>query len=282
MTMEIMLCHRDGYCLARNNFRLYLNLDSGRMMFMPQGMDQLLGAIELPWIPQMAGLVARAVIETPQGKSRYTEEFRSLFKTLFKPEVLAHRVDQLTESLRPGLSATEFENVRAQALLLKDRIIARAHNLELQLTQLPLPPLTFTNGVGLLENWRKSDETGSGQLDLVKSGRSPCLHIVTSSDTSASWRTKALLTTGHYRFEGKVRVSDVRPLGFGTHQGAGLRIGGQTRQSNDLTGSSDWHLLAETFEVGQTNQEVEFVCELRASRGEAWFDCASLRIVQEP
>ena len=43
MAMEIMLCHRDGYCLARNNFRIYHNPGTGKVMFFPHGMDQLFG-----------------------------------------------------------------------------------------------------------------------------------------------------------------------------------------------------------------------------------------------
>ena len=35
--------HRDGYCLARNNFRVYHDVDSGRFVFFPHGMDVLFG-----------------------------------------------------------------------------------------------------------------------------------------------------------------------------------------------------------------------------------------------
>ena len=35
MAMEVMLGHRDGYCLARNNFRVYHDLDTGKVVFFP-------------------------------------------------------------------------------------------------------------------------------------------------------------------------------------------------------------------------------------------------------
>ena len=70
MALEVMLAHRDGYCLARNNFRLYQDIGSGRMVFLPHGMDQLFGVGELPWEPHMAGLVARAILEIPAGKQQ--------------------------------------------------------------------------------------------------------------------------------------------------------------------------------------------------------------------
>jgi CotH protein len=283
IALEVMLCHRDGYCLARNNFRVYQDLDTGRMVFFPHGMDQLFGSADLPWTPHMAGLVAKGVMETPQGKQCYNREFRLLFETRFKPELLTNRVDELVEPLRSALNASEFRALKAQALLVKDRIVERRHQLEWQLSQSQLPFLEFTNGVRPLTGWIKSDVPPSGQMDQATGPNGlACLHIRISSEANLSWRAKAQLRAGHYRFEGKVRVSGAKPLGFGAHQGAGLRIGGRTRQCEDLTGDSEWRLLAESFEVDPAGAEVEFICEFRASRGEAWFDCASLRVVKEP
>jgi hypothetical protein len=33
------------------------------------------------------------------------------------------------------------------------------------------------------------------------------------------------------------------------------------------------------FQVEQTTEEIEFICELRAHAGEAWFDLDSLKVV---
>lgn len=283
MALEIMLCHRDGYCLARNNFRVYQDLDVGKMVFLPHGMDQLFGSAELPWTPHMAGLVARAVMEMPQGRELYSEQFRSLFQTLFKPELLNGRVDESLKPLRSALDRSEFEAVAAAAGMVKQRILARHSQLERQLNQLPVPELVFTNGAGLLGGWSKNDPPASGQMDQAAGPNGVvCLHIKASSQASPSWRTRAVLKPGNYRFEGKVRVSEAIPLGFGAHQGAGLRVGGQPRQSGDLTGDSDWSLLRENFQVGEAGAEVEFICELRVKKGEAWFDCASLCVLQVP
>jgi hypothetical protein len=181
------------------------------------------------------------------------------------------------------LNPSEFEAAKAQALLVKDRIVERHRQLRGQLSQSQLPFLEFTNGVRLITEWIKTDVPPSGQMDQATGPNGlACLHIFTASEASPSWRAKAQLKGGHYRFEAKVRVSGAKPLSFGTHQGAGLRIGGQSRQSEDLTGDSDWRLLAERFEVDSPGAEVEFICELRANCGEVWFDCASLRVVKEP
>jgi hypothetical protein len=108
------------------------------------------------------------------------------------------------------------------------------------------------------------------------------LEILTREDATPSWRTKAVLEPGRYHFEGNVRVEAVKPLPFGTHQGAGLRIAGNVRQSADLVGTASWRVVIAPFEVRGSAQEIEFICELRARSGQAWFDQQSLRVVQVP
>jgi len=71
----------------------------------------------------------------------------------------------------------------------------------------------------------------------------------------------------------------VKPLPYGNHQGAGLRVAGSVRESG-LVGDSDWRTLSAEFEVTEETQDVELVCELRASGGEAWFGLESLRLIR--
>ena len=75
-------------------------------------------------------------------------------------------------------------------------------------------------------------------------------------------------------------MAGVKPLPSGRHQGAGLRIGGGLRQAPNLVGDSSWQPLAVQFQVEKTTREIELICELRASAGEAWFDLDSLKVVQ--
>ena len=72
----------------------------------------------------------------------------------------------------------------------------------------------------------------------------------------------------------------VQKIPYGVHQGAGLRVAGQVRQSDNFTGDSSWRELRIDFQVAGAVQEVEFICELRACAGEAWFAIDSLRVVQ--
>ena len=59
--------------------------------------------------------------------------------------------------------------------------------------------------------------------------------------------------------------------------GAGLRIsGGHVRDG--LSGTAEWQAGTYEFQVENAG-EVEFVCELRAIAGEAWFNADQLRVV---
>src|SRR4030095_5296012 len=41
--LEVLLLHWDGYCLGPNNYRLFHDLSTDRFVFMPHGLDQILG-----------------------------------------------------------------------------------------------------------------------------------------------------------------------------------------------------------------------------------------------
>jgi hypothetical protein len=283
MALEVMLGHRDGYCLARNNFRVYQDLDTQKWIFFPQGMDQLFGTAELPWMPSMAGLVAQAVIQIPEGRSRYSSEFKKILDTVLVPEALSNQVNQSIGPLASCLTSLELTAIRMEATSLCRRIAERKRFLQDQLNATPAQSLEFVDNIAPLVHWEQTDRPAQGRMEQGSDSEGvTCLHILNESEAAPSWRTKAQLPPGRYRFEGRVRVSNVKPLRFGIHQGAGLRIIGQQRQSENLVGTSPWHLLTAEFHVDSADQSIELTCELRAASGEAWFDSKSLRLVREP
>jgi len=288
MALEVMLGHRDGYCLARNNFRVYQNLDSGKWVFLPHGMDQLLGKAELPWRPRMAGLVAAAVLETPEGSDAYRRVFREHFSDLFKPEVLNLKIDEWVAGLEKSVRAAEFAEIKTEASLVKARLSARQAELLKQLSRPEPKLLEFADGFGELSEWTSADAPVQGEMDIPSTADGRCLRIKTRSDSAASWRTAARLGPGRYQFEGRAKIAGVKPLTYGKRQGAHLRIGGRPAPSQvaeregTFCGDSSWRLLAAPFEITSASEDVEFICELRASAGEVWFDAGSLRVKRLP
>jgi hypothetical protein len=281
MAMEVMICHWDGYCLGRNNFRIYHDPSNGKLVFLPSGLDQIFGKADMSWKLDMAGLVGRAIMEVPEGRQQYAKRFQALLDTLLVSERLTNRVHQLLTDLRPALTRAEFEKVRREGAELCVQIAEREINLKKQLSQ-PEPAVPeFKNTVASLARWKAVNEPAGGKMhEASGADEEPALRIVAGANTSASWRTTVRLSRGHYGFRGQARVTDVTPLPFGKNQGASLRVAGKAPRSSTLTGASTWEPLEVGFEVSAPEQEIELVCELRASAGEAWFDKGSLVLVR--
>ena len=133
LAMEVILGHRDGYFLARNNFRLVEESAGGRLVFLPHGMDQLFGPADLPWQPFAGGPVARAILETPEGRQRYERRFRELFKESGDETAWIGRLDAARDRLVVGLNRGEKKVVVPAIDELRERMRQRYRNLVQQL-----------------------------------------------------------------------------------------------------------------------------------------------------
>jgi hypothetical protein len=283
MAMEILLGHRDGYCLAKNNFRVYHDVDSQRMLFFPHGMDVLFGNPRALIEPRMNGLVGRAVMETPEGRRAYRNRFMLLYTNVFNTEKLTAQIDRTLPNLSAAVTPQESTALSREAILLKERIASRARELEKLLQQAPLELLRFTEGKAQLSNWQPFDLPKGGTLAQTNSvDGKRALMITAGPVTSASWRTKVLLPPGRYRFEGSIRVGSIAALNFGKNHGATLRVSGVPAQRPaGLLGNQPWRPMQVSFVTTAREQEVDLICDLRASKGTAWFDLESLRLVRE-
>src|ERR1051325_3816448 len=115
MAMEILVGHRDGYCLSRNNFRIYQDVDSGRMLFFPHGMDQLFGNPRALVEPRMNGLVARAVLEIPEGRRAYRQRCSLLLTNVLRPDSIAQTIDAALLRLSSVLDANAAAPLKSEA-----------------------------------------------------------------------------------------------------------------------------------------------------------------------
>lgn len=282
MAMEILLGHRDGYCLARNNFRVYQDVDSSRMVFLPHGMDQLFGNAKAMVEPRMNGLVARSLMEIPEGRRAYRKRCALLLTNVFRIKEIEQTIDEAVLRIRPVLRPELAAALQTEALALKGRIASRRTELEKQLAIPPLELLRFEGGAARLDGWQPFDVPARGSMAQTNTADGKrTLMIRAGPVTSASWRTKVLLPRGQYRFEGSVRTAAVEPLGFGKNHGATLRVMQVSAvRPPPLLGTQSWKTLQVLFEITEREQELELVCDLRGRAGTAWFDVESLRLVR--
>jgi spore coat protein H len=282
MAVELLAGHRDGYCLARNNYRLYHDPGAERFVFLPHGMDQLFGRADLPIRARMSGPVASAIMEMPMGRRLYLERAALMLTNVFKAEVLTNLVDQILPRLRAAGSGDVARELEQGAATVKGRMARRLANLAKQLGEPELQPLRFTDSIARLNDWRALDVPSGGKLEQVNSADGRAAYYISAGPvTSASWRTKVLLQAGRYRFEGAVRTAGVKPMTFGKNKGAGLRVSAaKLAAPHQIIGDTAWKTIGVDFELSAPETEVELICELRASDGEAWFDRDALRLLR--
>jgi spore coat protein H len=282
MATEMILSHRDGYSMAKNNFWIYVNPENGRMVFLPSGMDQLFGKADLPWNGNMAGIVSQAVMKTPVAE----HEFKDAIKRLLPQLLAAENVDKLMKeallALQNGVSRREFTLIKLEADALKERIAERRGFLLEEMRQPEPAPLQFKGSIAKLQNWEAIDPPINGKMEIVpaKASSDGYLHIESKGETIASWRTQAFLNPGKYTFRAKVSCRDVQDLPYGKASGARLRIIGLSRSSAEGYKQSEWQTLELPFEVRSMMERVDFVAELRASAGEAWFDRGTMEVIK--
>ncbi|MGE3313078.1 MAG: CotH kinase family protein [Limisphaerales bacterium] len=287
MALEVMTCHWDGYAQNRNNYRVFHDRSTGKMVFMPHGLDQTFGTgrsnPNASIRPSMSGLVARAAIGTPMGRKLYMERIAALRNGIFQEEKLTNQLWTLARRLQPTLAAYSPDLAAWHRSAVADyaaRIGERTRSITAQLGDTQ-DSLSFdASGVARLSGWRASmtgGTQGAARFQRETADDSKLLRIrMNQAGGVASWRTRVTLESGRYRFEGRVKTHGVEPPGGVTLRISGARVSAQSLEDGT------WKVLRFGMESEEILTEVELVCELRSNGGEAVFDEGSLVLVREP
>jgi spore coat protein H len=301
IALDALLWNWDGYMLGHNNYRVFHDKDAGKMIFMPHGLDQLFWRPDGPIMPGGKGIVARAYLGTDEGRQKHMDAVRKIMAEFFDSTTLTDRVREISASLRPALQelgSPARKRQEAGVEQLCRLIILRVGSLQSQLFG-SSNLLTLKVGQSVaLTNWN-GGEMIDNQLHLTGSGASS-----PASSTTTVW-----LEAGYYRVEGRVKTRGVVAQSGDTASGAGFRVVSKRkptegtswdffpfRESGDVekraemlapggqhdrvTGVSDWKQIRYDFDLRQPMADLQVLCELRARKGEAWFDPTSVRLVR--
>jgi len=292
LAMDVIQDNWDGYARNRNNWRIFHDLDSNRMVFMPHGLDQMFGVdragnrgnANSGILPRMSGMVARAFIGAPEGRRRYLDRLGQVYTNCFPVEAILQRIDVLAATIHPVVAesgAAAAHRHDQEVRWLKQRIVQRDESLRRQISMAANPQKLATNGPAQLTGWQPRTMAGAPVVrESEAPDGKPALYIGSGNgNTIGSWRTRALLEAGTYRFAGRIQTKNVKSEGGDDRAGAGLRTSGGA-VAQELSGTADWRSFVYQFKVPDGGTEVEFICELRSARGEAWFDRASLQAVR--
>ena len=275
MALETITWDWDGYPMKHNNYRVYCE-PAGKIVFLPHGMDQMFWEPQGTIFPNFDGLVAHAIVTTPEGRKLYRQRLGTVLTNVYDVAKITNRIQEVYARIRP-MAGRRLDGTIAD---LRNRIIARRDSVIQQLA-IPEPePIRFaTNGATLVTGWRQKQEMGGAQHTATDGELK--IKIPRSGPTVASWRAKVLLEPGGYRFTARAQANELAPINDEKGSGAGIRISGtQEPRLNRVTGTSTGKDL--TFDFTAPGGEVELVCEVRATRGEVSFDRSSLKLTRRP
>jgi spore coat protein H len=300
MAMETILCHSDSYSMNRNNYRLYHDPTTDKMVFMPHGMDRVLGThrsyLDLSVVSPVLGLVARAVLSTPEGRRRHVERVGDLVTNVFDPDRLCRRVrdiDGRIISAKTNQSPnSRFDRRLARSAAqdadnLCERISDRASELKFQLANVqellhpPRTPEFDTNGVASLENWTPKRRAARTESYFDAKIENNLLHLkTTNGPLKASLQTRVTLLAGNYRLTGQNMATN--------SSGAtnlitltALRCSSERFAIERQSASGQTIHLSFAVNTLRAPEEIEFVCELRENGTEVWFNPSSLKLIAE-
>ena len=282
--MEILVAHWDGYCAGGpNNYRVFHDAARDKMIFMPQGMDQLFGvssSTDFSITPNFSGIVAKGLFSIPDERRRYLERLAQLLTNVFRVENLHAKVDRLAGLLRPALEEPSMRREFEAAVEdLKSRISARVASVRRQLQQ-PEVTLAFDKkGMARPTGWRFKAPNDHPAVPgrAVEEGRQVLQIHGHGTASSGAWRSLVLLEEGRYEFSGVGRVTGI--LNAATNTGILLRVSGE-RSPKGMSTNASWTLLRYEFDLhGIANTEL--VAEFRGAQGAGSFDAGEFKLTRK-
>jgi spore coat protein H len=273
----------DGYVRNRNNYRVYFGAD-GRAVFLPSGMDQLFRNPNAPIRDGFSGRVASALLETSRQRLELRDRIRSLSSNVLSESWLLGQVTAIQGRIDAAvapLPEADRDRILSQSERITPRIKQRLAVVRRELDQWPdpMPPREPGTRQSLSDaRWEIYTQTGRSDTHIGHpwEGRDTIHFQALEPRTRATVRTTVMLPAGRYRFSGMARASGVEALTDDLGIGVGLRQTGVTGTSH-LEGDTDWSRLTHDFDLGEDGT-VEFIVELKAQRGEAWFDRSTLTL----
>jgi spore coat protein H len=271
--MEILIGHWDGYVNHTNNYRIYHDPTSDKLVFITHGLDWAFRRPNISIVPPLKSLVGRALFQTSEGDRLFRERLGTLYTNVYRVPFITNRMNELLAKVRAGVSTpAEWTKVERAAAGIRQRIEIRGLRVANQLAgrDLPLPKFAADGTAPLPRDWRDESDRGEPTMDQPTLEGRRTLHIRANGVQSrATWRTQMYLTRGRYRVEGLARSDGLRG-------GSGLRISGGQREYA-VSGTSGWRKLTYDFEIPE-GLDVEFVCDFYGMAGDVWYDLDSFRV----
>lgn len=233
--LETLLGHWDGYSGNANNYYIYSDPTSGKLVFLPWGTDQVFvgrpNFNDDPYEPTgyAHGALSRRLYDLPEQRAAFKQRLEELLAELWQPELLLETVDELVE-----LASETNQTALAE---LKEHIRTHGRTV-LAALQGPLPevPLRAAPSPDSCAN-TTSDISGSFDLSFSLTG---------SNAGQFAWQGSLDGQSVDVNLTGIVVGDDANPdavvvLGLGDISGRGATTGFILPKSSLLPGVHPFH-----------------------------------------
>ncbi len=275
MAMENMVWDWDGYVMNRNNYRVYHNLDNGKIIFFPHGMDQMFSVPDGDYHTPPNGIVARTLIQIQEAKILYRKRYIELLETVFVPYYITNRIAEMVGAIEPVLEKEDknlSKNFHWGVKRSQDLILKRIEFLN-KLLILPQSDTTQFD-IAKTENWKEILHSGA-KLSKNKFDGKEIFCIESNSESTAGFCHTISLNPGYYKFEALVKTENVSSEN--NQYGATIRTSiSMKEQTNKINGTTDWKKATCEFEVLPITKTVDLICELKSKTGKAFFSSIQL------
>jgi spore coat protein CotH len=107
IAVEVLLWQKDSYAIKARKFRIYHDPTTDRLVFFPKNVEEVFGKVDGQLMPDWQGVVARAVLTTPEGRALYLATVDKLLATGFTPDKVETRARTLAAVIRPTVVGTD-------------------------------------------------------------------------------------------------------------------------------------------------------------------------------
>jgi spore coat protein H len=97
LAMEMLTSNIDGYAYTKNNYRIYHQPKTDRLVFLPHGLEMTLG--NAGFEPPQSSLLVKALLELPECQKQYQSRLEELGNKVWQVPVLTNRIGGLATRL---------------------------------------------------------------------------------------------------------------------------------------------------------------------------------------
>ena len=132
VALDVMVCNWDGYAMNRNNYRIFHDRSTDRLVFMPHGMDQMFWQPRSSMRPNFEGQVARFLFSAPGMQAQLDDRLARLMAETITVAVVTSTIQGALARVEPALKdrPDDLRNLKFHAGEFQAKVLDRIRFLQ--------------------------------------------------------------------------------------------------------------------------------------------------------